>query len=169
MVAEWRPVGGYEGLYEVSSHGQVRSLDRIDALGRMRKGRTLRGGDSKGYRNVLLSKNGITRTFTVHNLVARAFLTGDGDEIRHCDGDRTNNRADNLVWGTAKDNADDRERHGRTARGERTGNARFSAEIVKRIREYGAQGLGSAEIGRLVGERRARVHELLTRKTWKHL
>lgn len=169
MVEAWKAVAGYEGLYEVSNAGRVRSLDRIDRLGRKRRGRIIRGGDSKGYRNVLLSKDGTAFAVTVHRLVAHAFLAGHGNEIRHLNGDRTNNRADNLAWGTAKDNANDRQQHGRTARGEKIGRARFSAELVRRVRAYGAQGLGPSEIGRLVGENKSRVHELLTRKTWKHV
>ena len=169
MVAVWKPIPGYEGLYEVSDSGQVRSMDRVDRLGRKRRGRILRGGDSKGYRNVMLSKDGTVFAVTVHRLVACAFLAGEGAQIRHLDGDCTNNRAGNLAWGTPKENAADKERHGRTARGERIGRARFSADFVKRVLEYGAQGLGPSEIGRLVGESKSRMHELLTRKTWKHV
>lgn len=63
----------------------------------------------------------------VHELVALAFLgppPSAEHEVRHLDGDRTNNRPSNLVYGTAKENAADREAHGRTARGNRNGNSR---------------------------------------------
>ena len=72
----------------------------------------------------------------VHELVALAFIgpLAPGQQVRHLDGDRTNNRAANLAHGTALENATDRERHGRTARGERGGNAKLTEEQVKRLR-----------------------------------
>lgn len=66
--------------------------------------------------------------FAVHQLVAEAFLSprpSPQHEIRHLNGNRTDNRVDNLAWGTAKENAADRERHGRTARGASHGMTRL--------------------------------------------
>lgn len=101
----WRPVAGYECLYEVSSLGRVRSLDRFrvgdhGAPTRVR-GRVLsqRLGNS-GYPTVWLSRDAKARAFSVHRLVAIAFLGVDTTrpEVNHRDGDKTNNALSNLEW-----------------------------------------------------------------------
>lgn len=82
--------------------------------------------DTDGYLKVRLVVKGKRRNIKVHRLVALAFLGAPPSpfhEVRHIDGNRLNNHAENLAWGTSKENADDRERHGRTSRGER--HARF--------------------------------------------
>ncbi len=76
--------------------------------------------NSDGYPSVRIIVNGQRTRKTVHSLLAEVFLPlrpTSSHEIRHLDGVRTNNDLDNLTWGTSKDNADDRERHGHTSRG----------------------------------------------------
>lgn len=75
-----------------------------------------------GYPSVRLVVNGKRKHVTVHSLVARAFhgeQPAPGYEVRHLDGNKTNNHFTNLAWGTTKQNADDRFLHGRTSRGEK--------------------------------------------------
>lgn len=75
-----------------------------------------------GYPSVRLTIAGVRKRYTVHSLVARLYLgpkPGQYHEVRHLDGDKMNPCAENLAWGTRKENADDRERHGRTSRGEK--------------------------------------------------
>lgn len=116
---EWRPVVGYEGFYEVSNLGRVRSVDRVieDAWGRQC---SLRGVlrkpyvSPKGYPLVRLSVGNVRKYFTVHRLVAIAFLGPPplGKEVCHTDGDKLNPRADNLRWGTPSENQADNLRNG---------------------------------------------------------
>jgi len=112
-MTQWRAVLGFDGLYEVSDAGEVRSLARVTNgahyRGRVLQQETLRGG----YRRVVLSKGGIRVRKAVHRLVAEAFVdrTG-GDVVRHFDGDPANNSADNLRWGTPGENLRDKRRHG---------------------------------------------------------
>jgi hypothetical protein len=78
--------------------------------------------NADGYPSVRLMINGKRKRIAVHRLVARDFLPSRPSpvhEVRHLDGDKTNPAAWNLAWGTPKENADDRERYGRTSRGER--------------------------------------------------
>lgn len=103
----WLPVPGWEGLYEVSDLGRVRSLDRPNGLrGRVR---VLSVG-SHGYLDVGLCDGGVRRTRLVHRLVLEAFVgpCPEGQEACHADSDRTNNRLSNLRWDTTKANAADR-------------------------------------------------------------
>ena len=83
--------------------------------------------NADGYPSVRLTVDGKRVRYAVHRLVARDFLPkrpSPQHEIRHLDGDKSNPAAWNLAWGTRKENADDRQRHGRTSRG-----ARHSAAI----------------------------------------
>jgi len=81
---------------------------------------------------VKMAIDGKRKTFMVHKLVAEKFLPQrptDYHEIRHIDGDRRNNNASNLSWGTRKENAQDREKHGKTSRGDKH-SAAIKASLV---------------------------------------
>ena len=115
MIEEWKIAAGTACRYEVSNLGRVR---RIDGL--MLSVSTPR--NTREYPCVMLRYAGKRKRVAVHRMVALNFIglpPFAGAEVRHLDGDHSNPRWDNLAWGTAKDNADDREQHGRTARGPR--------------------------------------------------
>lgn len=127
MTEEWRPVLGYEGFYEVSSEGRVRSVDRRvkHSSGRTRThaGRALAPGNHvKGYLIVNLSSRGVNSVRTIHRLVLEAFIRprDKGEVARHLDGNPKNNSLANLAWGTYSDNAFDAVRHGTHPRASRT-------------------------------------------------
>lgn len=109
---EWRPVVGYEGLYEVNNLGEVRSLDRtVNCNGGSAniKGRILTQHQAyNGYLRVALCSNGIMKNKLAHRLVAEAFVPNDDPEHKtqcnHKDEDKTNNRASNLEWCNQKYN-----------------------------------------------------------------
>ena len=116
---EWRSVVGYEGHYEVSNRGNLRSLDRVvtykNGVKRTHKGKALKLGKHKfGYSKVELHKNGKISHTNVHRLVLEAFSgpCPDGMEACHNDGDPTNNTIENLRWGTRSENRQDAVRHG---------------------------------------------------------
>ena len=114
MEEIWKPIKGYEGIYEVSSLGRVRSLARYiqiqDPRGsHMRKlhGRILTPHKmTNGYLGIRLSQDGKEENLLIHRLVALAFVSGyrDGLITNHKDRDRANNRADNLEWVTYQEN-----------------------------------------------------------------
>lgn len=102
---EWRPIPGYEGFYEASNLGRIRSVPRRTTSGKVLKQREGTGT----YLRVCLSKENQKKTIAVHRLVALAFLENpEGKpEVNHLDGDKHNNAAGNLEWATRSEN----ERH----------------------------------------------------------
>lgn len=118
---EWRPVVGYEGFYEVSDHGRVRSVDRVvhakDGRSMRYSGKMLSIATTRGNRTmVVLSMPGCRPwSTTVHKLVLTAFvgLCPEGMECCHWDDDPQNNYLSNLRWDTKSANARDKVRNGR--------------------------------------------------------
>lgn len=121
MTEEWKAVVGWEGLYEVSSYGRVRSLDRIvEQLGRggkpmqrLQPGRILAAGiDNRGYRMAGLTCDGETQRLAVHHLVLIAFVGSrpPGAITDHINGVRHDNRPANLRWTDYRANARNRHR-----------------------------------------------------------
>lgn len=111
----WLPIGGYEGIYEVSSLGRVRSLDRVCPYGRRRTGRVrVPRRQSSGHLTMSLSRDGLSKDFQVHHLVLLAFVgpRPEGAEGCHWDDDGSNNRIENLRWDTRSANALDCVRNG---------------------------------------------------------
>lgn len=97
----WRDIEGYEGLYEVSNLGRVRSSDSYNSLGRLHlKGRIRKPVVVRGYLRVELCKEGKGKWFYVHRLVAHVFIPNPEGlpEINHRDENKTNNLVDNLEY-----------------------------------------------------------------------
>lgn len=102
----WKPVQDYEGLYEVSNFGSVRSLPRKAGNFHI-KGRILKQFKSRqGYYSVCLSKDGTSKTFAVHRLVAISFVPNPENKVtvNHINEDKLDNRAENLEWLTLREN-----------------------------------------------------------------
>lgn len=118
MSEQWRPVVGYEGLYEVSDHGQVRSVDRLVPRGGRPfklKGQLLAQSTMRsGHKRVGLFRDGKGRQYLVHRLVLEAFVRAPEPEEECCHGigGPGDNRLENIRWGTASDNMKDRVLHG---------------------------------------------------------
>ena len=120
MKEIWKDVIGYEGLYQVSNRGRVKSLERLSTNGRCLKGKILKTYKRNGYNRISLSKNGKNNWFSTHRLVAESFLNKldfksllDEDrskidlnklEVNHIDENKSNNNIDNLEWCTSKYN-----------------------------------------------------------------
>lgn len=108
---EWKPIPGYDGYYEASTLGNIRSVDRVincpwgkvyPAKGKPKA----MCKDRYGYYHACLSKEGKKCYPTVHSLIAKTFIINPDNKkcIDHIDGDKTNNRVDNLRWCTVKEN-----------------------------------------------------------------
>ncbi|MET8378015.1 NUMOD4 motif-containing HNH endonuclease [Streptomyces microflavus] len=106
---EWRQIAGYEGLYDVSNLGRVRSWSRL------KRGAALRPlPNQQGYLSVALCSAGRVKYRKIHQLVLEAFVgpRPAGNVGRHLDGNLTNNVAGNLAWGTHSENMADCLKHG---------------------------------------------------------
>jgi hypothetical protein len=116
QLEQWRPVVGYEGSYEVSDFGNVRSLNRITDRGRQWRGRLMSPAPMgpSGYLIVTLWRDGSQRTHLVHRLVLSAFVgpAPEGAEGLHGIGGPADNRLSNLAWGTHSENQFDQVAHG---------------------------------------------------------
>lgn len=188
----WRPVVDYEGLYSVSSHGRVRSERNTT---RSRKGAIIQPGDTHGYRLVALSAPGYARkTWLVHRLVAEAFIglpPCDGAQTNHRDGNRSDNRVENLEWVTPRENREHGYEvlgHARPFRGEANPQGKLTEEAARKIlrlwnndrekalREMGHKRrlppdhvLSLAGLARRFGVKLRAVWRLVHGETWQHL
>lgn len=121
----WKNIKGYEGIYQISNHGKVRSLTCVltDKNGRrvMHKGKEMKQTpNSSGYLRVFLKKNGVGRYWFVHRLVALHFVSNNDTErnnvVNHLDSNFLNNSASNLEWTTPLGNVQHAIKNGRTRR-----------------------------------------------------
>jgi hypothetical protein len=164
QVEEWRPVPGYEGLYEVSSLGRIRSL--------YRGGRYLstKGTDESGYAVVSLTRGGCRHTYTLHRLVCRAFR-GEPNvlhrEAAHLDGDKTNCCASNLKWVSRAENEYHKRFHGTHQAGR--GSAKLSETDIPVIRERGRAGEGATAIARDYPVSHHGIQKILNGRNWRHV
>lgn len=100
----WLPITGYEGLYEVSNFGRVKSLPKVGFRHNAQLLKQRDNGD--GYKICQLMKNGKRRTISTHRIVATAFLPNPEckQQVNHKDGDKYNNHSSNLEWCTSSEN-----------------------------------------------------------------
>ena len=104
----WKDIPGYEGLYQASNYGQIRSVDNIQhvlwhgkIVEKHKHGRLIKQGKHRGgYKVVWLSKHGTVKAHTVHRLIANTFIQNPNNlpEVNHIDGNKENNKIDNLEW-----------------------------------------------------------------------
>lgn len=107
----WKPVAGYEGIYEISSFGRLKTLSR--RVNSWRGGRVINekirkvGKWANAYPTYILSKMNANKMYLAHRLVAEAFIPNPENkpEVNHVDGDKSNSKATNLEWCTSSENA----------------------------------------------------------------
>ena len=179
-IPVWKAIDGYEGIYEISSFGGVRSLDRfilqLSPLGhvvrRSYPGSTLKAvADNHGYIRVSLAKPGQkAETKRVHHLVAMVFIgpRPEGYSVCHIDGDKTNNTLLNLRYGTQSENEADKLAHGRLKHGQRHAEAKLDDETVRRLRSD-LQGKTQSWWAHHLRVSEAALSRALSYKTWRHI
>lgn len=173
----WRDVPTYEGLYQISNLGRVRSLPREEMLEgrhpspvkRKRGGRILVLRDGL-YKTVVLYKNGRGRQFSVHRLVALTFIGHPPDsrsEVNHIDEDRHNNCVSNLEWTSRQGNS---LHSSYKQRGELASTAKLTEKEVLEIRDFLNEGyLSQTEIAALYGVSNHAIFRIKAGHNWAWL
>jgi len=174
LKIEWRAILGYEGIYEVSNNGLVRSLDRIvqysDGRSRVHKGKELSSWvDKEGYERVRLKTQQRNIQKHIHRLVAEAFIMNDDiarkDTVDHINADKLNNNSKNLQWLSRSDNIKKKAVDG-TAPIVR-GNAKISFEVARSIRKIRKESnLTIDKIGLLYGLHKTTISKIVNNKVW---
>lgn len=162
LMAEWRPIPSLPN-HSASSDGDIRN----DVTGTVRKPYA----DKRGYKTVGFNARGGRLCRLVHVLVAEAFHgpRPKGQQVRHLDGAPSNCRPSNLAYGSALDNAADRDRHGRTCRGDKNGNRIVSSDQVRELRAlYAAGDVTQYQLADRYGISQAQVNNIVLGKQWAH-
>jgi NUMOD4 motif len=162
LEAVWHPAVGWDGLYDVSDLGHVRSL---------RSGKLLKPWLVNGYQMVGLSRDGKTAHRLVHDLVAAAFLgpRRPGQQVRHGPSGKLNNRAASLCYGTPVQNKADQRRDGTDPVGSRNGFARLTESTVSQCRIRFAAGETCQTLAAELGVDLSTVALAMSGKTWAHV
>jgi HNH endonuclease/Helix-turn-helix domain len=175
-MQHYKPVLDYESFYEVSHDGFVRRIG-ADRLGRTRN-TILKPANRNGYAGVTLSVYNQTRTFSVHRLMWEAFngRIPDGMQINHINGDKMDNRLENLELCTPQEN----HLHMRHVlrrnqvvpppkQGSVHPHSKLTEEQVLQIRKLYSEGMTGAAIARLFGLTKSTACRIVKRKAWTHI
>jgi len=180
----WKPVPGYDGVYEASSEGRVRSTDRQVRVGhgatRTAPGKILSQTEAgRGYMSVSIRMNGNKDAAYVHHLVAKAFIgkppgeigpqSGDW-QINHKNGDITDNRPENLEWVKREANTVHAHQNGFYKKGSEAPSAKLTADLVRRAREIRrSTGRPFRDIAEEMPAGKNAVKQAVRGQTWEHI
>lgn len=163
MIEIWKDVVGYEGLYQVSNNGRVKSLTNTC----IRKTHL----DANGYELVTLNKNGRKTHKRIHRIVAEAFIECPNTklDVNHKDGNKLNNSVENLEWCTRSQNVTHAFRNGLNcaARGEQHCNSKLKEREVLQIREAWDRFHNYCKVARMFSVNEGTVWAIINGKTWK--
>jgi hypothetical protein len=172
----WKDIEEYEGLYQVSNLGKVKSLKRIVYSNKrsslLINEKLLKQNIHKsGYYNVSLSKNNTKKNLMVHRLVCMSFLLNkkNKSQVNHKNGIKTDNRLENLEWVTASENRIHAYKIGLCKpNGENHHLAKLTENQVKKIR-YEHKNLTQKEIAKIYNIKQVTVSDIRKKRNWKHI
>ncbi len=181
----WKPIPNFEGYYEASNMGRIKSLDRtiekpdkktgkINYMTRRGKIFKIRFKHNRRYMTIRLSKNRHVLSTPVHRIIAMTFIPNPNNkpQVNHINGIKTDNRVENLSWVNNSENVLHAIDSGlmKYAVGESHGSAVFTESDVLKIRElHASKKYNMVEIGRMFNTNNSRICEIVSRKTWKHI
>lgn len=174
-MENWKSVVGYEGFYEVSDAGSIRTVERLQESYGGRswiKPPQLRKSTFDGrYMVITLAKLGTRKRFYVHDLVLTAHVSERPKGMQGCHGDRNgkNNVLLNLRWDTPGANNEDKRGHGTLPMGESHGMNKYTEESILAVKVMINQGLNSTEIETATGIHRCTVAAVRSGRQWAHL
>ena len=174
MKEIWKDIKGYEGSYQVSNLGRVKSLSREiyfsnrDYINLTKEIILKPGNNGKGYLCVSFSKNNRQKSFRVHRLVAKAFIPNlkNKPQVNHKDGDKKNNCIENLEWCDNYENFQHALKNNLIASGVRAGMSKLTKrqvlEICKDSRSFRV-------LGKIYGVNSSNISDIKNRKSWKRI
>ena len=171
MSEKWTPAVGYEGIYEASDAGRIRSARTMTNTF---QGKILSSvPNSRDYQQVSLYKNGTKKSIRVHRIIMESFIgpRPDGKQINHIDGDRKNNRLDNLEYVTQSENMLHAYRIGLQLPvwGEAHGQGKLTEENVHEIRRLILEGMPQRLIAIRFNVCQQMISMIATKKRWHYL
>lgn len=172
----FKDIPGYEGLYEISDEGVVRSKVRWINDGRrkyLKKEKIIKPDKHifNGRLRVMLYKNGVRRKHSVHRLVLETYIgpCPDGKICCHKDDNYLNNTVDNLYWGSVKDNNLDRIRNDKTVKGSLNGNSKLKDEEVWLIKKLLYHKVVQRKIAQMFKVTPTMISYIKQNKQWSHI
>jgi hypothetical protein len=176
MNEVWKNIANYEGLYQVSNLGKIKSLSRSvnGTLGGtyLTKERFLNPRPyTRGYRVVKLYTNGKAKRVSIHVLVATAFIPNPHKKpvVNHKDGNKENNHSANLEWVTDQENHTHAALAGLKAKGETHGFSKLNNEAVRKIKTLLKSGVSQRKIAAQFSVCQASIKDINKGTTWKHI
>lgn len=168
----WKTIPEFPN-YKASNLGRVKSIDRLDTIGRPRKGKILSPSfDQKKYHQVVVYKDGKPYTRKVHRLIALAFIPNPENkpEVNHKNLDSLDNSVGNLEWCTASENQKHVYANGaRCIKGDNHPRKKVTSKDVLKIRNELKNKYKNSEIAKMYNISPTTVGDIISRKTWKHI
>ena len=168
----WKDIEGYEGYYQVSNLGRVKSLIRKVQGTNTKSEEFLKLPlSNSGYHRVHLSKKSKVKLYSVHRLVAIAFIQNieNKPQVNHKNGIKTDNRCDNLEWCTISENRKHSYDNGfQSKKGINHHLVKLTEEQVRNIK-YNDFDLNNVQLSKIYGVKRETIRDIRNRKNWKHI
>lgn len=178
----WKDIVGYEGIYEISNFGRLKSLPKkarsIGSAGYeyfIQRTEKIRrpSRDTFGYMHAFLHKDGNSKAFLIHRLVATAFIENPNNKyaVNHIDGIKQNNNVSNLEWVTKSENVKHAYSTGLMCnKGENHPGVKLNEVIVKEIRlKYIPRLYSSRKLAKEYGISKTQILDILNKKSWSHI
>jgi len=176
FLEEWKDIVGYEGLYQVSNYGRIKSpsrlMDGVRKLSRTSKEKFLSPANSKGYFIVSLSKKNINRSFRVHRLVAFAFCKNMLNKpwVNHKNGIKSDCFFLNLEWCTESENSIHAFQNKLVSRkGIKNSRSKLTEDDVRKIKILLQKKVKQSEIAELFPVKEGIISKINTGRLWSHL